>query len=92
MTLAGLTTPHSGSYNISLDNEQQETLSARSSFNLTSPTILFYKTGLDPDVVHQLNVVNAGPSSGGQGSLLILGSVNVTTMNLSNGYVSFYYG
>lgn len=90
MTLAGLTTPQSGSYNISLDNGPPETLSAHSSFNLSSPTLLFFRTGLDPNVAHQLDVVNAGALADGQGSLLILGSVNVTTVaQNSSGCVLF---
>ena len=88
MTLAGLTTPHSGSYNISLDNGPPETYSALSSFNLSSPTVLFFRTGLDPAVVHQLDIVNAGAAADGEGSLLALSSVNVTTVaQNSSGYV-----
>ncbi|EKM54681.1 uncharacterized protein PHACADRAFT_210467 [Phanerochaete carnosa HHB-10118-sp] len=85
VTLAGLTTPLSGSYNISLDNGAPETFSARSSFNLSSPTLLFFRTGLNAGVVHQLDIVNAGASAGAQGSLLIIGSVNVTTVEDGNG-------
>ena len=80
MSLAGLTTPLSGSYNISLDNGPPETLSARSSFNLSSPTVLFFRTGLDPNVQHELNVVNAGNTTSGEGTLLIIGGVNVTAV------------
>lgn len=90
MTLAGLTTPHSGSYNISLDDNPPETFSAFSSFNLSSPTLLFFRTGLDPAVVHQLDIVNAGAAADGEGSLLILSSVNVTTVvQNSSGYVPY---
>lgn len=80
MTLAGLTTPLSGAYNISLDNGPPETFFARSSFNLSSPTLLFFRTGLDPSIEHQLDIVNAGASTDAQGSLLIISSVNVTTV------------
>ncbi|KAI0084910.1 hypothetical protein BDY19DRAFT_1050965 [Irpex rosettiformis] len=84
--LSGLTTPLSGSYNISLDNTHPPTtFSAHSSFNASSPTVLFYATGLDPAVVHELQVVNIGTSSEGEGSLLVLGSVNVTTTGTQNG-------
>ena len=73
MTLAGLTTPNSGSYNISLDSGPPETYSALSSFNLSSPTVLFFRTGLDPAVVHQLDIVNAGAAADGVLIVVIIG-------------------
>jgi hypothetical protein len=85
--LTGLTTPLSGSYNISFDNGPSETLSARSSFNLSSSTVLFFRTGLDPDVEHRLDIVNAGSYTNGEGSLLIVGSVNVTAVTNNSGSV-----
>ena len=85
VTLSGLTTPHSGSYNITLDDAPPKTFSARSSFNASFPTLLFHGTGLDPDVVHQLNIVNVGSSGASDGSLLIVGSVNVTTTAVESG-------
>lgn len=75
ITLSGLTTPLSGAYNVTLDNEAPQALSARSSLNTS--TILFLRTGLDPAVAHQLTVVNTGATSGEQGSLLAVGSVDV---------------
>ena len=86
MTLAGLTTPLSGAYNISLDGSPPELFSARSPFNLSAPTLLFVRTGLDPSVPHTLDIVNAGPESADiSGSLLVIGSVNVTTVEDGNG-------
>ncbi|KAI0688174.1 hypothetical protein BC835DRAFT_1373741 [Cytidiella melzeri] len=85
VVLSGLTTPLSGSYNISLDNAPPTTFSARSSFNASSPTVLFYTSGLDPSVVHQLKVVNIGASTEDGGSLLLFGTVNVTTTGTQNG-------
>lgn len=87
VTLAGLTTPLSGAYNISLDGAPPQTFSARSPHNLSGPTLLFLATGLDPTTLHTLDVVNAGPLDGddGAGALLIIGSVNVTTVATSNG-------
>ena len=84
--MSGLTTPLSGSYNISLDGiRPPTTFSAHSSFNNSSPTVLFYATGLDPALVHELRVVNIGPTADSEDSLLILGPVNVTTTGAQNG-------
>ena len=81
ITLSGLVTQVSGSYNVSIDDETPITLSARSSLNASAPTVLFYRTGLDPRVMHYLTVVNAGPGSDGSaGSFLALSSVNLTTV------------
>ncbi|KAI0745858.1 hypothetical protein C8Q76DRAFT_607014 [Earliella scabrosa] len=79
--LTGLTTPASGAYTVSLDAEGPLTFSARASFTSNEPTLLFFRTGLDPAVMHTLEVVNAGSSAAGDdaGSLLIVGAVNVTT-------------
>ncbi|KAI0744069.1 hypothetical protein C8Q80DRAFT_877003 [Daedaleopsis nitida] len=78
--LTGLTTPASGTYSVSLDQEQPLVFSARSSFTASSPTLLFFRSGLDPSVMHTLKVVNTGASRAGEGagSLLVLGAVNVT--------------
>ncbi|KAI0358548.1 hypothetical protein OH77DRAFT_1397027 [Trametes cingulata] len=80
--LTGLTTPLSGAYNVSLDKEEPVTLSARASWTASSPTLLFFRTGLDPSVMHTIEVVNAGPFGAGDdaGSLLVLAAVNVTTV------------
>lgn len=83
VTLSGLTTPSSGSYNITLDNEPTIKLSARSSSNAS--TLLFFRTGLDPEVPHQLNIINVGATADGEGTLLIVGSVNVTSAAQSSG-------
>ncbi|KAI0335128.1 hypothetical protein GY45DRAFT_1241336 [Cubamyces sp. BRFM 1775] len=88
--LTGLTTPASGAYNISLDSEEPVTFSARASFTSSSPTLLYLRTGLDPSVMHLLEVVNAGPSSAagqdaGAGSLLVLAAINVTTVDSAGG-------
>ena len=80
--LTGLTTPDSGAYNVTLDSEEPVTLTGRASFTSSEPTLLFFRTGLDPSVMHSIEVVNAGPSSAeqGAGSRLVLGAVNVTTI------------
>ncbi|PCH36085.1 hypothetical protein WOLCODRAFT_140217 [Wolfiporia cocos MD-104 SS10] len=86
ITLAGLTTPSSGRYNISLDGTQYATLSARSSFTDSVPTVLFYVAGLEPTVMHTLEVVNAGADEEGEGTYLVVlaGGVNVTTTESSS--------
>ncbi|KAI0373937.1 hypothetical protein BV20DRAFT_589765 [Pilatotrama ljubarskyi] len=78
--LTGLTTPASGAYNVSLDHEEPVTLSARASWTASSPTLLFFRTGLDPSIMHTIEVVNAGQTGAGDGagSLLVLAAVNVT--------------
>lgn len=76
--LSGLATPLSGSYNVTLDEGTPTTFSAYSPFN--SSTILYYRTGLDAQVTHQLQIVNAGALAGEDGTLLVVGSINVTTM------------
>ncbi len=78
-----MTTPLSGSYNISLDNEPPSTLSARSTFN--DSTLLFYQTGLDPNILHQLDILNLGALGDEQGAFLVVGSVNVTCVVPSGG-------
>ncbi|KAI0775816.1 hypothetical protein BD413DRAFT_470817 [Trametes elegans] len=80
--LTGLTTPASGAYNVSLDNEGPVTFSARASFTASAPTLLFFRTGLDPSTMHFIEVVNAGPDGAGDnaGTLLVLSAVNVTTV------------
>ncbi|TFK80327.1 hypothetical protein K466DRAFT_637744 [Polyporus arcularius HHB13444] len=80
--LTGLTTPDSGAFNVSLDQERPVIVSARASFTSSSPTLLFFRSGLDPSVMHSIEVVNAGPAGAGDGagSLLVLGAVNVTSM------------
>lgn len=82
VTLAGLTTPSSGRYNITLDNTSYSTLSARSSFTASTPTILFYASDLDPEAMHSLEITNAGPAVGEETSYLVVlaGGVNVTTL------------
>ncbi|KAI0949030.1 hypothetical protein AcW1_008745 [Taiwanofungus camphoratus] len=82
VTIAGLTAPSSGNYNITLDDSAPEPFSARASFTSTSPTLLFFAAGLDPNVTHTLEIVNAGSDgSAGAGMLLVVlvGGVNVTT-------------
>ncbi|KAI8994010.1 hypothetical protein BD414DRAFT_411509 [Trametes punicea] len=85
--LTGLTTPASGAYNVSVDSEEPVTLSARASFTASSPTLLYFRTGLDPNAMHIIEVVNAGPSGAGDdaGSLLVLAAVNVTTVESAGG-------
>ncbi|KAJ3535213.1 hypothetical protein NM688_g7009 [Phlebia brevispora] len=83
IVLEGLTTPLSGAYNITLDNETPQSLSARSSFN--SSTVLFFRTGLDPTVTHQLTIENVGASAEGEGTFLAIGSVNVTYVAQNGG-------
>lgn len=82
MGLTGLTTPDSGGFNVSLDSRDPVNLSGRASFTSSEPTLLFFRTGLDPSVMHTIEVINAGPTGAGDGagSLLVLGAVNVTTI------------
>ncbi|EMD37645.1 hypothetical protein CERSUDRAFT_73497 [Gelatoporia subvermispora B] len=81
VALTGLTTPSSGIYNVTFDDEPPISFSARASFSDNTPTILFYRTGLDLNSPHTLEIVNSGsdPDPGG-GTLLVVGSVNVTTV------------
>ncbi|PIL35964.1 hypothetical protein GSI_01624 [Ganoderma sinense ZZ0214-1] len=80
--LTGLTTPDSGSFNVSLDSGEPVNLSGRASFTSSEPTLFFFRTGLDPSVMHTIEVINTGPTGAGDGagSLLVLGAVNVTTI------------
>ncbi|GBE80613.1 hypothetical protein SCP_0303280 [Sparassis crispa] len=80
VTLSGLTTPSSGSYNITLDNITS-TFSARASFTASSPTLLFFASDLDPTATHVLDIANAGPiTETDSGTLLVVlaGGANVT--------------
>ncbi|KAG6877898.1 hypothetical protein C0993_002563 [Termitomyces sp. T159_Od127] len=54
--LNGLTSPTSGTYSVTVDNDTS-TLSGKSTF--TNPdTLLFYVTGLDPTVSHKVKITN----------------------------------
>ena len=82
--LSGLTTPSSGSYNVTLDSSPQESFNAGSPFTSSEPTVLFYRTGLDSSVPHVLEIINIGDmveegQSSDQGTLLVVGPVNVTS-------------
>lgn len=71
-----------------MDNDTPLTLSAHSSSNASAPTVLYYRTGLDPSVMHHLSVVNAGPlAADNAGNLVALASVNVTTTVEPSGVV-----
>ncbi|KAH8107876.1 hypothetical protein BXZ70DRAFT_18996 [Cristinia sonorae] len=84
ISISGLVTTVSGSYNVSIDQESPLTLSAKSFLNSSSPTVLFFRTGLDPSAVHHLTVVNAGAMSDvNAGSLLALASAQITTVESS---------
>lgn len=92
--LSGLTTPSSGSYNVTLDSSSQESFDARAPFTSSEPTILFYRTGLDSSVLHVLEIVNVGnmdeaEQSNDQGTLLVVGPVNVTSAE-NPSYVLFF--
>ncbi len=52
----GTTSPDGGNYSVTLDNSQIF-LSARSSFT-NNETLLYYSSGLDPTVVHNLSIIN----------------------------------
>ncbi|TFY69899.1 hypothetical protein EVJ58_g135 [Rhodofomes roseus] len=82
LSLSGLTSPSSGTYNVTLDDHLYPTLSARSSFTAASPVVLFYIADLDPAIPHSLEIVNAGADGGGNdltADLVILaGGMNVT--------------
>ena len=84
ITISGLTTPQSGSYNVSLDKEPPITVtfpSPRPDF--ASPTLLYSRTGLDPSVMHKLSIVNVGVDA--SSNFLAVGSVNVTNLVHTNG-------
>ncbi|KAH9839208.1 uncharacterized protein C8Q71DRAFT_703803 [Rhodofomes roseus] len=82
LSLSGLTSPSSGTYNVTLDDHLYPTLSARASFTAASPVVLFYIADLDPAIPHSLEIVNAGADGGGNdltADLVILaGGMNVT--------------
>ncbi|KAL1679395.1 hypothetical protein EV122DRAFT_289577 [Schizophyllum commune] len=55
--IRGQTSPTSSRYNVTLDGNMTTTLSARSSFT-NHDVLLFYATGLDPNVTHTIDIVN----------------------------------
>ncbi|KAL1669703.1 hypothetical protein GGF50DRAFT_123010 [Schizophyllum commune] len=55
--IRGQTSPNSSRYNVTLDGNMTTTLSARSSFT-NHDVLLFYATGLDPNVTHTIDIVN----------------------------------
>ncbi|KAF5338515.1 hypothetical protein D9611_013296 [Ephemerocybe angulata] len=57
-TLQGTTSPESGNYSVTVDN-QTVSYSGRSSF-LSRDALLHYSTGLDPNVTHTVVVTNEG--------------------------------
>lgn len=61
------------------------TLSAKSSFNVTTPTVLYYRTGLDPSVMHQLGIVNVGAPNDENSGFFAMGSVDVTAVGGDTG-------
>ena len=56
--LRGTTSPNSGKYSVTLNN-QTTALSARSSF-LAHDTLLFYTTALEPNATHTITIANEG--------------------------------
>ncbi|CAL1706387.1 unnamed protein product [Somion occarium] len=85
ISISGLTTTVSGSYNITLNGDAPVTLSAKSSFNVTTPTVLYYRTGLDPSVMHQLGIVNVGAPNDENSGFFAMGSVDVTAVGGDTG-------
>lgn len=53
-----MTSPQSGQYSVTLDNETT-TFSAQSSFT-NHNTLLYYATGLDPIATHTVEIENSG--------------------------------
>ncbi|KAI0074664.1 hypothetical protein K474DRAFT_1699576 [Panus rudis PR-1116 ss-1] len=84
ISLSGLVSPSTGTYNISLDNEDPISILGESPY-LSAPTVLYYRTGLDPSVMHKLGIANAGSPGGGVDSFFALNSVNVTTVEQLSG-------
>lgn len=86
IAIEGFTSPLSGSYNIVVDKDIPVQVSARSTFNASTPSLLYYRTGLDPNVMHDLEIVNAGVvASSDVGTLLAISKVTVaSTQQLIN--------
>ena len=82
ITISGLTTPQSGSYNVSLDKEPPVTVTFSAPPDFSSPTTLYSRTGLDPSVMHKLELSNAGDALS---NFLAVGSVNVTSVVHTSG-------
>ena len=57
----GLTTPASGTFNVTFGKEDPVSLSARAPFT-SYLTFLFFRIGLDPSVTHEIEVLNTGSS------------------------------
>ncbi|KAI5890681.1 uncharacterized protein SCHCODRAFT_02632581 [Schizophyllum commune H4-8] len=55
--IRGQTSPKASRYNVTLDGNMTTQLSARSSFT-NHDALLFYATGLDPNVTHTIDIVN----------------------------------
>lgn len=87
VSLSGLTTPSSGTYNVTLDEYLYPILSARASFTAASPVVLFYVADLDPTVPHSLEIVNAGVDGGANDLtadlILLAGGINVTMTGIA---------
>ena len=66
---------------MTLNKEDPVSLSARASFT-SNLTLHFFRTGLDPSVMHEIEVLNTGSSDAGAdaGSLLVLSAMNVTNI------------
>jgi hypothetical protein len=72
VVVSGLRDYTSGRYNVSLDGQTF-------TFNAQSPwkesTVLFFRTGLNPDMSHELIITNV------EDKLLAIGAINVTTIS-----------
>ncbi|KAL1745707.1 hypothetical protein HDZ31DRAFT_35835 [Schizophyllum fasciatum] len=55
--IRGQTSPNASRYNVTLDGNMTTRLSARSSFT-KHDALLFYATGLDPNVTHTIDIAN----------------------------------
>lgn len=73
MSVSGYRNFDSGHYTVNLDGADVIEYNGQSSW--TEPTMLFFQTGLDPDVTHDLRITN------NEDRLLAIGAVNITTVS-----------
>lgn len=84
IAIQGFTSSGSGSYTIVLDSDTPFTGSAHSSFNATIPSTLYYRTGLDPNAMHEIEIVNSEPGQDDTGTLLAISKMVIISPQQSN--------
>lgn len=84
IAIQGFTSINSGSYTVVLDKDTPFTASARSSFNASTPSTLFYRTGLDPNVMHDIEIVNSAPGANDTGAFLAISKMTVVSPQQTN--------